>query len=111
MSLPLNCTLLCSSGAAYDISQKDGKYHPDVIFSKALQYQGDPIAISTGVNNINACLVGKNASGIIVAFRGTLPTSPEDWFNDLLVEPVSSPGLPGKVHDGFQTAVQSMMQQ
>ena len=108
MSLSVNCTLLCASGAAYDIKNSDGKYYPDIIFSKAVQYIGDPIAISTGDNNINACLVGQTAMGIIVAFRGTLPTTLVDWFQDLLIEPVPSPGLPGKVHYGFQAAVQAM---
>lgn len=126
MSLSLNCTLLCASGAAYDINPQDGKYHPDPIFSKAVQYQGDPIAISTMSDDsscfptkanapgpksdkFNACLVGQTSAEIIVSFRGTLPTSADDWFQDLLAEPVASKGLPGKVHCGFQVAVQSMI--
>lgn len=111
MALSLPCTLLCASGTAYDIWNSDGKYHPDIIFSKAVQYMGQPVAISTGTDNINACLVGQTSIGIIVSFRGTLPTSWLDWFQDLLVEPVASPGLPGKVHYGFQAAVQSMLPQ
>ncbi|MFT3908184.1 MAG: lipase family protein [Ferruginibacter sp.] len=52
-----------------------------------------------------ACTVGITQDGIVVAFRGTVYNSPIDWMNDLLVEPVATPGIPGKVHDGFNKAV------
>jgi hypothetical protein len=59
--------------------------------------------------------VGQNASGIIVAFRGTLPPNEPDsyldWLQDLFVEPVAYKGLPGKVHQGFLDAVNPILQE
>lgn len=123
MALPLNCLLLCASGAAYDIALDTGIYTADPIFSKAVAYAyppppnptaiahtflkkvvanpSTPAAISTDVQEINACLVGQTAVGIIVAFRGTVPTSWLDWLQDAIVEPISVPPLPGLVHAGF----------
>jgi Lipase (class 3) len=115
MNLPLNCTLLCASGAASDIDPGNPGtgYKPDPIFSKAVNYSPDPIAISA--DKINACLVGQTAIGIIVAFRGTLPPDEADgwldWLQDLYAEPVPYPGLPGKVHAGFLNAVISILPQ
>jgi Lipase (class 3) len=113
MSLPLNCTLLCASGAAYDINPATGQYTPDPVFSKAVAYSTDPTPISA--DQINACLVGQNASGIMVAFRGTLPPNEPDsyldWLQDLFVEPVAYKGLPGKVHQGFLDAVNLILQE
>jgi hypothetical protein len=72
MSLPLNCTLLCANGAAYDINPATANTHQT-----------------------------QNANGIIIAFRGTLsPTEPDslmDWLQDLFAEPVAFKGLPGEV--------------
>jgi hypothetical protein len=111
MSIPLNCTLLCASGAAYDIDPTSGTYTPDSIFSPAVNYSPDPTPISA--DKINACLVGQTTSGIIVAFRGTLPPKEPDsyldWLQDLFAEPVAYQGLPGKVHDGFLKAVNSIL--
>jgi hypothetical protein len=113
MSLTLNCTLLCASGAAYDIDPVTGQYTPDSVFSKAVGYSPNPTAISA--DNINACLVGQNANGIIIAFRGTLPPKEPDsyldWLQDLFVKPVRSAGLPGEVHEGFFDAVNSLLPQ
>lgn len=113
MSLPLNCTLLCASGAAYDIDPLTGQYTPDPIFSKAVDYSSGPTAIAA--DNINACLVGQTAIGIIVAFRGTLPVNEpdswRDWLQDLLAEPMPYQGLPGMVHSGFLAALNSMLPQ
>lgn len=111
MPLPLNCSLLCASGAAYDIDLETGAYHPDPIFSKAVAFSSTPTVISSGVDRINACLVGQTATGIIVAFRGTVWNSELDWLQDLFAVPISVPGLPGLVHAGFATAVQSMFSQ
>jgi hypothetical protein len=109
MSIPLNCTLLGASGAAYDIDPVTGKYTPDPIFSKAVSYSSQPTAISA--DNINACLVGQTGIGIIVAFRGTLPTNDpdgwRDWLQDLFVQPMPYKGLPGMVHSGFLQALNS----
>jgi Lipase (class 3) len=113
MNIPLNCTLLCASGAAYDIDPVTGQYTPDPIFSNAVGYSSAPTAIAA--DNINACLVGQTANGIIVAFRGTLPSNEpdswRDWFQDLLAEPVPCKGLPGMVHSGFLEALNSILPQ
>src|SRR5271165_2155140 len=113
MSLPLNCTLLCASGAAYDINPATSQYTADPVFSKAVAYSATPTPISA--DTINACLVGQNANGIIIAFRGTLPpTEPDslmDWLQDLFVEPVAFKGLPGEVHEGFLDAVNAILPQ
>jgi len=84
MNLPLNCTLLCASGAANDINPVTGQYTPDPVFSKAVAYSTDPAPISA--DQINACLVGRTASGIIVAFRGTLPPEEPDSYLDIRYE-------------------------
>jgi hypothetical protein len=113
MSLPLNCTLLCASGAGYDIDAATGRYTPDPIFSSAVSYSSEPTAISA--NNVNACLVGQTATGIIVAFRGTLPPKDpdgwRDWLQDLFAEPMPYRGLPGMVHSGFLQALNLILPQ
>jgi hypothetical protein len=71
--------------------------------------------ISGGDEEIDACLVGENADGVIVAFRGTLPPSWQsqasvlDWMQDLLAEPESRPNLPGKIHTGFFDATSAII--
>ena len=111
MSLTLNCTLLCASGASYDINPLTGIYTPDAVFSPAVAYTVPPTAISG--DQINACLVGQTSIGIIVAFRGTIPPgdpdSFPDWLQDFFAEPVSAPGLPGLVHSGFMDALNSLI--
>jgi len=111
MSLSLNCSLLCASGAAYDIDPLTGIYTPDTVFSPAVAYTVPPTAISG--DQINACLVGQTSIGIIVAFRGTIPPgdpdSFPDWVQDFFAEPVSAPGLPGLVHSGFMDALNSLI--
>ena len=111
MSLTLNCTLLCASGASYDINPLTGIYTPDAVFSPAVAYTVPPTAISG--DQINACLVGQTSIGIVVAFRGTIPPgdpdSFPDWLQDFFAEPVSAPGLPGLVHSGFMDALNSLI--
>ncbi|MGH8246100.1 MAG: lipase family protein, partial [Gammaproteobacteria bacterium] len=105
--MDLNCTLLCASGAAYDINPVTGIYTPDILFGKNVAFQSPgPIVINnSGTDKINACLVGKNSTGIIVAFRGTLPPgTPDsfgDWLEDFFAEPGPCDSFPGKVHSGF----------
>lgn len=131
--MDLDGVLLCASACAYNISGATGLYTPDGFYAPLvdfLQTPGDkpqnPQAISArfqirdavGAEKddqlINACLVGYTASQVIVAFRGTLPASTPDgkidWFEDFLVEPVHHDPLPGKVHDGFYSAVMSIIE-
>jgi triacylglycerol lipase len=52
--------------------------------------------------------VAQNSQMVLVAFRGTNPRLPVDWFTDLnaLRETVSD--LPGKVHQGFNEALRAV---
>jgi hypothetical protein len=74
-----------------------------------------PAAFLAGNDNINACLVGRMAEGVVVAFRGTLPpggpfTLPKllDWINDFNVAPEPEDALPGRVHGGFLRSLDSL---
>lgn len=110
--MTIDCTLLCASGAAYNINQQTGLYTADPVFSKAVNYSADPVPISSA-GKLNACLVGKNADGILVAFRGTLPPgepkSLPDWIQDFLAIQVNGENLPGKVHLGFVEALDTII--
>jgi hypothetical protein len=67
---------------------------------------------------INACLVGTNADGVILAFRGTLPfdfhdfPSLRDWLNNFAAELVRPDWLPddspARVHQGFLGSLESL---
>jgi Lipase (class 3) len=105
---------MCASGSAYNINAATGLYTPDAIFSPAVGYIGAPQPIER--DQINACLVGQNSDGIIVAFRGTLPPSLHsadslhDWLVDFFVVPKVVPGkVPGAVHSGFYDAVNEII--
>jgi hypothetical protein len=60
-------------------------------------------------------LVGENADGITVAFRGTLPPSLKDpesllnWLEDFFAIPISAGNVPGQVHAGFYGATMSVI--
>lgn len=77
-------------------------------------FMAPPVTFQAGEDDINAALVGTNADGVIVAFRGTLPLNLHDlqtildWLDDLNAEPTAIPGIPGKVHPGFWEAVTSV---
>jgi hypothetical protein len=108
-SVTLDCRLLCACACAYDIDPATGSYGPPAgdVYGPVVGYLTPPMSISGGDDRIDACLVGENADGVIVAFRGTLPLSWQsqasvlDWLQDLLAEPESRPNLPGKVQTGF----------
>jgi hypothetical protein len=108
-SVTLDCRLLCACACAYDIDPATGSYQPPPgdVYGPVVGYLAPPMSISGGDDRIDACLVGENADGVIVAFRGTLPPSWQsqasvlDWLQDLLAEPESRPNLPGKVQTGF----------
>jgi hypothetical protein len=110
--------LLCASEVAYSAS-KSGPVNPA---NSAPYYVGagfiePPIGIADGPEAIDACIVGRNVDGVVVAFRGTPPiddrTKPikqriRDWCNDFRAELITSPGLPGRVHAGFAGAVNAL---
>jgi hypothetical protein len=116
-SITRNCRLLCACGCAYNINPGTGHYQlpPGDRYGPVVGYQGPPTPISGGDDNIDACLVGENGDGVIVAFRGTLPPSWQsqpsvlDWLQDVLCEPESRPDVPGKVHTGFYDATSAII--
>ena len=114
MATSLECRLLCASVNAYGI-QNDGTVVHDKPYFDAIQFAVEPTATIAGSVNINACLVGTNTDGVVVAFRGTLPPdSPNheqtvrDWMNDLHAELIHGGGLPGLVHEGFWNSLDSL---
>ena len=116
-SVTLSCRLLCACGCAYNIDPRTGRYQPPPgdRHAPVVDYLSVPMPISGGDDHIDACLVGENADGVIVAFRGTLPPSWQsqasvlDWLQDLLCEPESRPNVPGKVHTGFYDATSAII--
>lgn len=116
-STSLNCRLLCACECTYDINAVTGVFTPGKIYYPAVKYVKTPQPISA--DNVNACLVGQNSDGIIVAFRGTLPPSLHsalslrDWLGDFFDVPrMAATGLgkvPGAVHSGFYNAVLSVI--
>ena len=109
--------LMCASSDAYGIDDS-GIYAATAPYTEAVGWlpSHPPVPLVGGLANINACLVGVNQDdGIIVAFRGTvLPipvtkTSMLDWWQDIVnSEPRVEPNVPGKVHDGFADAVETL---
>ncbi|MEJ2407343.1 MAG: hypothetical protein P8171_24320 [Candidatus Thiodiazotropha sp.] len=97
MTIPqwtLDTRLACACNCAYGISHKDGSYTPPQPYDSAVGWVDTPVAISApkagGAEDerINACLVGRNGDGIIIAMRGTLPpswtvASLQDWGRTL----------------------------
>lgn len=112
--------LACACNCAYGISAKTGDYTPPAIYDAGVGWLQPPVPVSapeagdpTGPR-INACLVGLSADGIVAAMRGTLPpawtvASLEDWWQDIVDSaPIDAPPLPGKVHEGFWHALQTI---
>lgn len=113
--VPLNCTLACACATAYGIDPVNGNYSPRSPYSGVVNFNPAPTVINgTGSNRINACLVGSNADGIIVAFRGTIPPgdpdSLPDWVSDFFAEPTTCGALPGLVHCGFCHDIHSIIE-
>lgn len=116
----LYARLACACDCAYGISATNGSYTPPAIYDDGVDWTTPPTAIfapsktSSAGPQINACLVGVNQDGIIVSFRGTLPlawtvASLDDWWQDIVDStPVAKPPLPGKVHEGFWDALDTI---
>lgn len=112
--------LACACNCAYGISSSDGKYTAPAIYDPAVGWTQGPTPFAARKTGdrvgplINACLVGINGDGIVVAMRGTLPpawtlAALEDWWQDIVdSEPVAAPPLKGKVHEGFWDALQTL---
>lgn len=115
------CKLLCASESAYAISTsgRSGQYNPvnsgnSALYGKqyaAIGFVVDPFVVISA--QIEAALVGKTSSEIIVAFRGTLAPAKNwdsffDWLQDFWAEPTSNHNLPGEVHSGFLVALMGL---
>jgi hypothetical protein len=109
--------LLCASASAYAVIEGEDRLDPEtaIPYYAGVGYKEPPAAFLAGTRDINACLVGTTADGVVVAFRGTLPldgpfTIPKllDWVNDLNARPVPGDGLPGEVHEGFLGSLDSL---
>jgi len=117
MSTTLECRLLCASVTAYGV-QNDGTIANRPPYDQAVGFTDNPTGFAAGDDRINACLVGTNADGVLLAFRGTLPpTSADhrqtllDWVSDLHAELIKVDGVPGRVHEGFWSALDSLWPQ
>src|SRR5689334_12335482 len=70
--------------------------------------------IRGGLEETDACVVGRIVDGIVVAFRGTLPFDIHqiptlvDWLGDFQADPVSLEGFPGALHAGFARAFSTL---
>jgi len=116
MAASVECRLLCASVCAYGV-QSDATVTKEQPYFDAAQFNQLPPAFVAGADAINACLVATTTDGVVVAFRGTLPpSSPDreqtirDWMNDLNAELIQPAGMPGRVHEGFWNALDSLWQ-
>jgi hypothetical protein len=109
--------LLCASASVYAVMDGETVLDPQAAmpYYDGVGFAQPPTAFQAGEEDINACLVGTTADGVVVAFRGTLPldgpfTLPKllDWMNDLNAEPIPGDGLPGRVHEGFLGSLDSL---
>ena len=110
----LHGRLLCASNWAYAVTA-DGSVRPAPPYDTAVGFVDAPQGFVSGQSERDACLVGRCADGVVVAFRGTLPpTSPdkrqtlEDWLQDFDAGLVTRAGMPGQVHEGFARAVDTL---
>src|SRR5438046_3417697 len=114
MSTALHSRLLCASVCAYSV-QPNSTIAAVPPYDAVLGVTAPSVAFAAGAHNINACVVSTNADGVILSFRGTLPPlSPDhrqtvlDWFNNFHAELISVPRIPGRVHEGFWRAIDSI---
>ena len=119
MSLSLIGRLLCAAQQTYDI-KVSGVTPPSPATpapppSTLVGWTGDVSCEVSGIDEINAVMVGETPSEVIVAYRGTLPFDSPDraqmilnWIDDIMDEQVSVPPVPGLVHEGFSSAVNEL---
>src|SRR5262249_57077105 len=71
----LDGRLLCASGAAYAITGDEPTLAPDPdnVYLAGAGFVRPPKVLVGGQREIDACLVGEIADGVVIAFRGTLP--------------------------------------
>jgi hypothetical protein len=115
MAVTLTCRLLCASRMAYAITANASPVPACLPYDQPVGFVIPPTGFVSGPSGIDACLVGTNSDGVILAFRGTLPPdSPtdeqtfEDWLNDVDAVLVSVPNIQGKVHMRFWHALDAL---
>lgn len=115
----LACRLLRASICAYLIDKKGNLNGAGDPYYESMKFTHVK-AFAAGLDGIDAAFVGVTADEIILSFRGTLPLDTQDgadkfiqslldWLNDADAPLVPAPdGIPGKVHKGFNRAVDVM---
>lgn len=133
MSTPLSiaCQLLSASCCAYNIDTSNYTYAPPAgdpygpHIGWTLSSKTAPLVIVRGATHEYAALVGlidltiggTPTTSIVVAFEGTVPSSPSGWVTDFLSTPaafstVNVPGsstIQGLGHSGFLNGLKDMM--
>jgi hypothetical protein len=118
------CRLIEASNLAYAISRDGTRFDPSPEVQSAIAAVGfDEQSLRffqpESEGGINALYYGETAHDeAIVAFRGTLPPSPNpgsdffrilaDWLNDGEVDLVKGEDLPGRVHKGFLESLDAL---
>ena len=114
---PLACKLLKASGYAYQVNS-NGAIAPDTALAALLGESGEAYGVASGDpkqtdSDRDAAYLWLSSSGLIIAFRGTLPYDSgagdpaaqamvlQDWLNDADFAPETDPEL-GQVHKGFR---------
>jgi len=114
-SLPIVARLLLAARQAYEITAS-GSVQSGPPYDK-IGWVSGPAGFATGTDRIDAALIGQTASETIVAFRGTLPPTPDspdkkqvllDWLSDFDAILVQGDQLPGLVHQGFLGALNAL---
>lgn len=73
-------------------------------------YIAQPFTFQSGVDNIDAGMVGSTQQGLLIAFRGTKTLNGYDWAQDFNAEQVPYfESKDQKVHDGFNFSVNNLL--
>jgi len=105
----LDGRLLCASQCAYDTESKSS-----IPYIRGASFIPGEKAKRITNGKINSVLIGKTVDGIVIAFRGTLTSSPIDWLQNAALYMsdvmVRRDGLKAgsRVHVGFYGAVRSL---
>jgi hypothetical protein len=114
-SLPIVARLLLAARQAYEI-EMSGPVPTAAPYDK-IGWLSAPTGFATGADRIDAALIGQTSSETIVAFRGTLPPTPDspdkkqvllDWLSDFDAILAHGDKLPGLVHKGFLDALDAL---
>jgi Lipase (class 3) len=114
------CDLLCACGCTYYINGNMYSEPQKDPFGTRLGWTQNslPWFVTGGDDDINAAIAGVTTinaeDAVVIAFRGTLPPAFNwpailDWIQDFTDKPVTTAGLPGKVHEGFLDAIHTIL--